>query len=162
MRQCDGGNIQCVLMVRDDFWLPVSRFMRHLELGIVDGTNAMLVDSFDAEHARRVLRELGVGYKRLPENPADQSEAQTAFIGQTIADLTEDNRLYPVRLSVFVEMVKDRPWNPETLIEMGGAKGVGVAFLENSVGSRSRQSRRIHEQAAQFPSLRRASRNPGT
>jgi len=148
LRQCDGGNIQCVLMVRDDFWLPVSRFMRHLELGIVDGTNAMLVDSFDAEHARRVLRELGVGYKRLPENPADQSEAQTAFIGQTIADLTEDNRLYPVRLSVFVEMVKDRPWNPETLIEMGGAKGVGVAFLENSVGSRSRQSRRIHEQAA--------------
>ena len=148
LRQCDGGNIQCLLMVRDDFWLPVSRFMRHLELGIVDGTNAMLVDSFDAEHAWRVLRELGVGYKRLPENPADQTEAQTAFIGQTIEDLTEDNRLYPVRLSVFVEMVKDRPWNPETLNEMGGAKGVGVAFLENSVGSRSRQSRRRHEQAA--------------
>ncbi len=148
LRQCDGGNIQCLLMVRDDFWLPVSRFMRHLEIGIVDGTNAMLVDSFDAEHARRVLRELGVAYKRLPENPADQTEAQTAFIGQTIEDLSEDNRLYPVRLSVFVEMVKDRPWNPETLSEMGGAKGVGVAFLENSVGSRSRQSRRIHEQAA--------------
>ncbi|MEJ7593795.1 MAG: protein kinase [Planctomycetaceae bacterium] len=148
LRQCDGGNIQCILMVRDDFWLPVSRFMRQLELGIVDGTNAMLVDSFDAEHARRVLRELGVAYKRLPENVAEQSDDQTAFISQTIEDLTEDNRLYPVRLSVFVEMVKDHPWTPETLCEMGGAKGVGVAFLENSVGSRSRPARRIHEQAA--------------
>ena len=148
LRQCDGGNIQCVLMVRDDFWLPVSRFMRQLELGIVDGTNAMLVDSFDAEHARRVLRELGVAYKRLPENAAEQSADQTAFVSQTIEDLAEDNRLYPVRLSVFVEMVKDRPWTPETLRDMGGARGVGVAFLENSVGSRSRPARRIHEQAA--------------
>ena len=146
--QCDGGNVQCVLMVRDDFWLPVSRFMRQMELGIVDGTNAMLVDSFDPDHARSVLRELGVAYNRLPENIDEQSEEQTAFIEQATAELAEDNRLYPVRLAVFVEMVKDRVWIPSTLAEMGGTEGVGVAFLENSVGSRARPARRVHEQAA--------------
>jgi serine/threonine protein kinase/formylglycine-generating enzyme required for sulfatase activity len=146
--QCDGGNVQCVLMVRDDFWLPVSRFMRQLELGIVDGTNAMLVDSFDPDHAQRVLRELGIAYKRLPSNPAEQTFAQAAFISQATEDLAENNRLYPVRLAVFVEMVKDREWTLATLDEMGGTQGVGVAFLENSVGSRARAARRVHEQAA--------------
>ena len=148
LRQCDGGNIQCVLMVRDDFWLPVSRFMRQMELGIVDGTNAMLVDSFDPDHAQRVLRELGIAYKRLPSNPAEQTAEQEAFISQATEDLAEDNRLYPVRLAVFVEMVKDREWTPATLDEMGGTRGVGISFLENSVGSRARPARRVHEQAA--------------
>lgn len=146
--QCDGGNVQCVLMVRDDFWLPVSRFMRQLELGIVDGTNAMLVDSFDPDHAQRVLRELGIAYKRLPANPTEQTEKHAAFIAQATEDLAENHRLYPVRLAVFVEMVKDREWVPGTLEEMGGTQGVGVAFLENSVGSRARPARRVHEQAA--------------
>lgn len=146
--QCDGGNVQCVLMVRDDFWLPVSRFMRQLELGIVDGTNAMLVDSFDPEHAQRVLCEFGVAYKRMPSNPTEQTEEHAAFISQATADLAENNRLYPVRLAVFVEMVKDREWTPDTLREMGGTQGVGVAFLENSVGSRARPARRVHEAAA--------------
>ena len=28
LRQCDGGRVQCIVMVRDDFWLAVTRFMR--------------------------------------------------------------------------------------------------------------------------------------
>src|SRR5262249_61733227 len=27
LRQCDGGRLQCIVMVRDDFWLAVSRFL---------------------------------------------------------------------------------------------------------------------------------------
>jgi eukaryotic-like serine/threonine-protein kinase len=27
LRQCDGGKVQCIVMVRDDFWLAVSRFL---------------------------------------------------------------------------------------------------------------------------------------
>lgn len=30
LRQCDGGTVQCLVLVRDDFWMPVSRFMRAL------------------------------------------------------------------------------------------------------------------------------------
>ena len=32
LRQCDGGRVQCIVMVRDDFWMAVSRFMRALEI----------------------------------------------------------------------------------------------------------------------------------
>ena len=28
LRQCDGGRVQCIVMVRDDFWMAVSRFMQ--------------------------------------------------------------------------------------------------------------------------------------
>ncbi|MCC6511129.1 MAG: protein kinase [Pirellulaceae bacterium] len=148
MRQCDGGNVQCIIMVRDDFWLPVSRLLSLLEVSVVDGVNSMLVDSFDMDHARRVLRELGVGYGRLPANVTEQTRQQTAFIEEATQGLTEDGRLYPVRLAVFVEMVKDHEWTPQTLSDMGGCDGVGVAFLESSVGTRASPARRVHEQQA--------------
>ena len=37
LRQCDGGRVQCIVMVRDDFWMAVSRFMRELEIRLVEG-----------------------------------------------------------------------------------------------------------------------------
>src|SRR5262249_53699342 len=42
LRQCDGGRVQCLVMVRDDFWLAVSRFMRELEIRLVEGRNSAL------------------------------------------------------------------------------------------------------------------------
>ena len=39
-------------MVRDDFWLAVSRFLRDLETRLVEGQNSALVDLFDLDHAR--------------------------------------------------------------------------------------------------------------
>ena len=32
LRHCDGEHVQAVVMVRDDFWLAASRFMRDLEI----------------------------------------------------------------------------------------------------------------------------------
>jgi hypothetical protein len=32
LRHCDGEHIQAVVLVRDDFWLAASRFMRELEI----------------------------------------------------------------------------------------------------------------------------------
>ena len=37
LRQCDGGHVQALVMVRDDFWLAASRFMRDLEVRLVEG-----------------------------------------------------------------------------------------------------------------------------
>ena len=31
IRQCDGHSIQCLLIVRDDFWVELSSFMRAVE-----------------------------------------------------------------------------------------------------------------------------------
>ena len=66
LRQCDGARLQCVVMVRDDFWLAVSRFMQALEVPLVEGGNARLVDLFDQGHARKVLAAFGRAYGAIP------------------------------------------------------------------------------------------------
>ena len=38
--QCDGAAVQAIVMVRDDFWLSVSRFLRELDIRILDGENS--------------------------------------------------------------------------------------------------------------------------
>ena len=40
LRQCDGEHVQAIVMVRDDFWLAASRFMRDLEIRLVEGENS--------------------------------------------------------------------------------------------------------------------------
>ena len=37
-----------------------------------------------------------------------------------------------VRLALFAEMVKGKPWTPATLKEVGGTQGVGVTFLDET------------------------------
>ena len=39
LRQCDGEHVQAIVLVRDDFWLAASRFMRALEVRLVEGQN---------------------------------------------------------------------------------------------------------------------------
>src|SRR5262249_51825273 len=53
LRQCDGGRVQCVVMVRDDFWMAATRFMRDLEIRLLEGHNSAAVDLFDADHAKK-------------------------------------------------------------------------------------------------------------
>ena len=62
LRQCDGAHVQCVLMVRDDFWMALTRFMANLHIELVQGRNQAAVDLFDPIHARKVLGEFGRAY----------------------------------------------------------------------------------------------------
>ena len=48
LRQCDGEHVQAIVLVRDDFWLAVSRFATELEVELTPGHNIALVDLFDA------------------------------------------------------------------------------------------------------------------
>ena len=47
LRHCDGERLQCLLLVRDDFWLALSRFMSELEVDLSQRRNTSLVDLFD-------------------------------------------------------------------------------------------------------------------
>ena len=47
--QCDGERVQCIVMVRDDFWLAVSRFLQELEIRLVEGDNSAAGDLFDLD-----------------------------------------------------------------------------------------------------------------
>ncbi len=148
LRQCDGVRIQCLLMVRDDFWLAVSRFMQALEVRVAEGENSRLVDLFDQRHARKVLAAFGAAFGTLPET--DRTKEQDAFLGQAVAGLAQDGKIVPVRLALFAEMFKSKPWTPSALRQIGGAEGVGVAFLEETFSSPSAPPQhRLLQKAAQ-------------
>jgi hypothetical protein len=146
LRQCDGRHVQCVLMVRDEFWMSTTRFLRELEIPLREGHNAASVDLFDLRHARKVLAAFGRAFDALPEGPltADQER----FLDRAAAELALEGKVVPVRLSLFAEMVKDRPWEPTTLHNLGGAEGIGVAFLEEAFCGRGTPPRRRRHEAA--------------
>ncbi len=149
LRQCDGEHVQCILLVRDDFWLAFSRFMDHLEVGLQQNRNMMLVDLFDQSHARRVLIEFGRAFDRLPERTANLSRDQKSFVDQAIGDLSENGKVTPVRLALLAEMFKSKPWTMSTLRKIGGTAGVGVVFLdENFVSESAPAEYRVHQKAA--------------
>jgi serine/threonine protein kinase/formylglycine-generating enzyme required for sulfatase activity len=149
LRQCDGSRLQCLLLVRDDFWLAVSRFMAELEIELVQGRNTALVDLFDPRHARKVLIEFGRAYDRLPSRLDQITQSEREFLDRAVAGLTEEGKVIPVRLALFAEMVKSRSWTPETLQSIGGSQGVGVTYLEETFCARTANPcNRAHEAAA--------------
>ena len=132
LRQCDGERVQAVVMVRDEFWMAATRFMRDLEVRLVEGENSAAVDLFDVDHAQRVLTAFGRAFGRLSENESERARDQRDFVRESVNGLAEEGRVIPVRLALFAEMMKGKTWNLSTLKEVGGTKGVGVAFLEET------------------------------
>ncbi|MGE3804714.1 MAG: SUMF1/EgtB/PvdO family nonheme iron enzyme, partial [Gemmataceae bacterium] len=143
LRQCDGEHLQCLLLVRDDFAMAATRFMAALDVPIVQGSNFAIIDNFDPLHARKILASFGRAFGRLPEPLAPEQEQ---FLDQAIAGLAPDERVVPVRLALFAEMIKGKPWTLKTLKEIGGTEGVGLAFLEETFSSSP--TLRHHERAA--------------
>jgi len=150
LRQCDGEHVQAVVMVRDDFWMAATRFMRDLEIRLVEGENSAAVDLFDLLHARRVLVAFGSAYGVLPEKSSDLSAEQRTFLQQSVAGLAQDGKVISVRLALFAEMVKGKPWTTATLRDVGGTQGVGLTFLEETFSAATAPpEHRLHQKAAQ-------------
>jgi eukaryotic-like serine/threonine-protein kinase len=150
LRQCDGEHLQAICLVRDDFWMATTRFMRDLEIDLVPDRNIAAVDLFDAKHARKVLAAYGRAYGAISAVDGDLPREQSTFLDQAVAGLIQDGTVVPVRLALFAEMVKRKTWTPATLREVGGPDGVGVKFLEETFSSaRSSPKHRYHQAAAQ-------------
>ena len=148
LRQCDGGRLQAILMIRDDFYLAAARLMNHIDVPIVTDQNFKLVDLFDLEHARRVLSRFGEAYDKLPSQAESLSAEQTAFIDQVVEGLAESNKVVSVRLSLLADMLKGRQWIPATLESIGGLEGIGISFLEETFASSRADARhRAHQLA---------------
>ena len=145
LRQCDGVRLQCLVMVRDDFWMSITRFMQALELPLVEGDNSAAVDLFDCDHARKVLTLFGQVLGRLNDPPTGE---QVPFLDHAIEGLAQDDMVVCVRLAVLAEMMKRRPWTRSSLRAVGGAQGLGAAFLEETFSARTAPpAHRIHEKA---------------
>ncbi len=160
LRQCDGAHVQALLLVRDDFSMAVARFMDALEVPIVQGHNFATVDLFSVKHARKVLLKFGQAFGQLPSDSAALTAEQTRFLNEAAEGLAQAGQIVPVRLALFAEMIKDRPWTPRTLKEVGGTEGVGVAFLERSFSVQANPRHRRHR-AQPAPYWRRCCRSKG-
>ncbi len=71
LRHCDGEHIQAIVLVRDDFWLAASRFMRDLEIDLVPDQNIAARRSLrsspcaeSADSVRDRLRQLARAHGR--------------------------------------------------------------------------------------------------
>jgi serine/threonine protein kinase/formylglycine-generating enzyme required for sulfatase activity len=149
LRQCDGVNVQCLLLVRDDFWMATTRFMGALEATLIEGKNSAAVDLFPTRHAERVLAAFGRALGCLPEDGEPLSSDQKQFLSKAVEGLSENGKVICVRLSVFAMMMQGKPWTPAGLRAVGGASGVGVAFLrETFEATTAAPSHRLHQRAA--------------
>ncbi|MGI9471146.1 MAG: bifunctional serine/threonine-protein kinase/formylglycine-generating enzyme family protein [Rubripirellula sp.] len=148
LRQCDGVTTKAILLVRDDFWVALGRFMTVVDIPLIQDINCSLVDLFDPAHAQKVLESFGRAHNRLPAE-AMVEPAHAQFLTQAVDDLTRAGKVYPVQLALFAEMLKGRPWVPETLDRLGGIEGIGTQFLEEAFeAEHTPVQRRIHTDAA--------------
>ncbi len=148
IRQCDGTKVQCIVMVRDDFWLAVSRFFRELEVRLVEGHNSALTDLFELDHAEDVLAKFGRAHGRLPEE-SKTTEQQRRFLKEAVRGLAIDGKVICVRIALLADMLKGKPWTPPTLKALGGTEGVGESFLEETFAvSTAPPEHRYHQAAA--------------
>src|SRR5262249_17148349 len=99
--------------------------------------------------ARRVLAAFGRAFGKLPEWHAAPGKEQAEFLRQAVAGLAQEGKVVCVRLALFAEMLKGRPWTPASLKEVGGTEGVGVTFLEETFSAPAANPRhRLHQKAA--------------
>ena len=101
LRQCDGGHVQTLVLVRDDFWMSATRFMQALEVPLSEGHNSAAVDLFDVKHAKNVLKAFGRAYEQLPALPAEPDDEQRAFLDQAVEGLADEGKVICVRLALF-------------------------------------------------------------
>ncbi len=149
LRQCDGGRVQCIVMVRDDFWMAATRFMRQLEIRLLEGQNSATVDLFDSDHARKVLMAFGRAFGKLPENAAETGKEQEEFLKEAVSGLAQEGKVISVRLALFAEMMKGKAWTPASLKAVGGTEGVGITFLEETFSAATAPpEHRYHQKAA--------------
>jgi hypothetical protein len=72
------------------------------------------------------------------------------LLDEAIAGIAQDGKVISVRLALFAEMLKGKPWTPATLKEVGGTEGVDVTFLEETFATATANPKhRLNEKAAQ-------------
>jgi len=130
LRQCDGRTLQSILLIRDEFWVSITEFLRAVDVKMSEGFNLRCVSPFDDDHARRVLHILGSAYQKLPADAEQLSSSQQEFLTTAVNEISEDGRTTSIKIALTAEMLKGQEWTPATLKQIGGLQGIGVRYLE--------------------------------
>ena len=120
LSQADGVRLQVLLLVRDDYWMAINRFIDQLEVDMVPDANIRHLDLFDTNHAEKVLTAFGRAYGKLPAYPAHIHSSQKKFLQAAVDGLAEEGRVIAIRLSLFAETMRSRDWTAESLWGFGG------------------------------------------
>ena len=154
LRLCDGRNLQALLLVRDEFTVPVHRFMKLLGVEVREGFNYELIDLLDADFATQVLFEYGRAYRGDRGDWPDKRELldadQQKFLQLAVKNLqNDDGKIVSVQLALFAQMLANQPWKAQTLADVGGAAGVGHRFLKEKFDERTASAEaQMHKAAA--------------
>lgn len=137
LQHCDGVNLCCIILVRDDFWSATSQLFHLLDVEWNEDRNIQRMDLLNEEQAKFVLHRLGHAFDRLPSIDQDHplTRTQQQFLDIAIDSISENGKVTCVHLAVLAEMFKERDWTPRCLKELGGFSGVGEAYLEATLGS---------------------------
>ena len=141
LKQCDGKQLQCILLVRDEFWLKTSRYFDALEYNLIEGHNSQLVDLFDFDHAHKVLKYLGQAFGKLPADDSKLTPDQKSFLKNSVEQLAVNDYVICIHLTVFAEIFRHRSWSIKELQTAGGVSGVGLKYLDSTFGSEAKTAR---------------------
>ena len=87
---------------------------------------------------------------RCPRRIGNLNSEQESFLDQSISGLAQDGKIISVRLALFAEMMKGKPWTPPRSKRSVAPEGVGVTFLEETFSaSTAPPEHRLHQKAAQ-------------
>ncbi len=85
----------------------------------------------------------------LPEADLAVSKEHKEFLEKAVSGLAQEGKVICVRLALFAEMMKGKPWTSATLKEVGGTEGVGVTFLDETFSTATAPpEHRYHQKAA--------------
>lgn len=136
MRQCDGERVQSIVLVRDDFWMGVSRFFQELEIPLAERDNFHALHLFDITHATNVLAAFGRAYNKLPAIEALNSEQQK-FLDEAIKRLTVGGKVICIHLVLLAETLRNKPWVIGSLEKGGQLQHIGRDFLNQQLSATS-------------------------
>lgn len=139
LRHCDGFNLSCLLLIRDDFWMSASQFMNRLDLRVQEGVNALGIPLFDRRHARKVLSGYGRAIQALPPHDQPLDASQKKFVEASIDQIADNGQVVPIHIAMFAQMLDPESWQLSELKRQGGWQGIGLRFL-NKIFSDKRLS----------------------
>ena len=122
--------------------------MQALEIRLVEGQNIGCRRLFDLDIPEESWRH-SAGRLGLARDTGEVTQGAKGVPGTGPSGLAEDGKVVCVRLALFAEMMKGKPWTPAALKAVGGTEGVGVTFLEETFSAcHCTPEHRYHQKAA--------------
>ena len=123
LRHCDGEHVQAMVLVRDDFWMAATRFMRDLEIRLVEGENSAAVDLFDPRPRPKGPDGIRSGLWRLARECIGRSRETRKHSSMNPSRTGRGRQGHLGSAGPLCRDGEGQAVDPATLKEVGGTKG---------------------------------------